>query len=608
MCGIVAAAAVRGRTPVISTEAVVAMRDLLRERGPDDAGLWTDDQVHIGHRRLAINTPTDNQQPYVLAGERPIVLAFNGELYDCRALRRELESCGCRIRTGSDTELLAHAIATWGKDAPRRVRGMFSFVAWMPTTQTMLLSRDALGIIPLHYAILGHEIVVASEARAILSHPSISVQPDWGSVVHYLNSLRTTMGERTLFQGVRCVQPGETIRVDLAGDHPTIEGERWWRAPAEDHSIDEASAIALVRESVESSIESHLVSDVPIASLLSGGLDSTIIAAVARRSGSPLRTFCAGAVPEANGHGDLGVARRMAAALGTDHTEVGITHDLFLELWPQLISDLGMPLSTPNEVAIFALAQTVRPHAKVAMSGEGADELFAGYGPPLDEAAGWISRSRAGDATPVEEWHTNTFAWVPPSMFDALIAPKVLAAAGGAGICADYLRSEFAACGDPAALRTHVDLQRRLNLPSLLQRLNTSTMLASVEGRTPFADVRVAELAARIPLALHHPAAEPDSASTRGGVATATLPRTKRLLRAAFADLVPDEALMRPKASFPLPFEGWMADAVEALDGESIRTVLRPEAIEFVRARANEHWRLAWPVFNLGLWLQRWWG
>lgn len=605
MCGIVAAAAVRGSSPIASTHAVLAMRELLRERGPDDAGFWSDGQVHIGHCRLAINSPADNRQPLVLGDDAPLVLAFNGELYDCPALRRELEAAGRRITHGSDTELLAHAIALWGSDAPRRVRGMFAYVAWMPREQTLLMARDAFGIVPLHYALLEREIVIASEARAILAHPAVAARPDWGTVVQYLNSLRTTMGERTLFEGVRCVQPGEALRVRLDGDAPRVERTVWWRSPAEDRSIDEASATAMVRDAVERSVEAHLVCDVPLCSMLSGGLDSTIIAALARRSVSNLRTFCAGAVPESDEGGDLAVARRMAAALDTEHHEGGVTRERFLASWPQLVADLGIPLSTPNEVAILAVAEAIRPHAKVALSGEGADELFAGYGPPLDESEAWIARARAGDGTPVEEWHVNAFAWVPPSMLEALMAPNALAAAGGPGICADHLRTEFARCGDPLSLRTHVDLMRRLNLTSLLQRLNTASMRASVEGRTPYADVRVAELAARIPIELHRPAAE--ARSTGGGVTTATLPRTKRLLRAAFADLIPDEALIRPKASFPLPFERWMSDATGALDGASIQSILRPEAIEFVRTRANEHWRLAWPVLNLALWLHRWW-
>jgi asparagine synthase (glutamine-hydrolysing) len=195
-------------------------------------------------------------------------------------------------------------------------------------------------------------------------------------------------------------------------------------------------------------------------------------------------------------------------------------------------------------------------------------------------------------------------------MFDALLAPEWTAAAGSPSIIAASLRADFESCGDPRALRTHLDFQRRQNLPSLLHRLNTATMLASVEGRTPFADLRVAEIAARIPMHLHAPPEALPHVSSGGNAAVAvrTLPRTKRVLRAAFADILPDEPLLRPKASFPLPFERWLADAGEILDRPAASALLRPEAIAFLRGRSAEHWRIAWPTMNIALWLERWWG
>lgn len=612
MCGILVTASIRGRSPSASTADVTRMRDRLLTRGPDDEGLWSDGQVHIGHRRLAINRPTDNRQPLVLAdthrGDGPMVLAFNGELYECAGLRRELERRGCRVRTGSDTELLAHAIAEWGPDAPRHVRGMFAFVAWRPRTQTLLMARDALGVIPLVYAIHGHEITIASEVRALLDHPAIAVEPDWHTVLHYLHSLKTTQGERTLFAGVHTMRPGEVISVALDGDAPVPHASIWWSAPREELGMNEDEAAALVREVVERSIEEHLVSDVPLCTLLSGGLDSTIVTAVARRLHPSLQTFCAGAVPEDDG--DCAVARRAAAELGTNHHTVGVRREDFLERWPAMVATLGMPLATPNEVAIHAVAEAIRPHAKVTLSGEGADELFAGYGPALDESSRWIERAQAGDQTSVEEWYATTFAWVPPSMFDALLAPEWTGAAGSPSIIARTLHADFASCGDPRLLRTHLDLQRRQNLPSLLHRLNTATMLASVEGRTPFADRRVAEVAARIPMHLHAPPEALPHSSSGGNAAVAvrTLPRTKRVLRAAFADILPEEPLLRPKASFPLPFERWLADAGEILDRPAASALLRPEAIAFLRGRCAEHWRIAWPTMNIALWLERWWG
>ena len=163
------------------------MRDTLAARGPDDAGFWSDGQVHIGHRRLAINSPAANRQPWAIASPHELTLAFNGELYECDELRATLERRGHAFTLGSDTELLAHAIAEWGAEAPKRLRGMFAYVAWIPGRQELLVARDALGVVPLYVAQLPGEVVIASEPRALLAHPSIAITPDWTTLAWYLN-------------------------------------------------------------------------------------------------------------------------------------------------------------------------------------------------------------------------------------------------------------------------------------------------------------------------------------------------------------------------------------------------------------------------------------
>ncbi|MDZ4754725.1 MAG: asparagine synthase (glutamine-hydrolyzing) [Phycisphaerae bacterium] len=612
MCGIVTIAAVRGSTPSVDESVVVAMRDTMTARGPDDAGLWSDGQVHIGHRRLAVMAPNENAQPLVLdasGGLERVVLAFNGELYDLPQLRAALRNAGRStvgrpLATCTDTELLAHAIAVWGREAVHHIRGMFAFVAWCPQREELIVARDALGVVPLFYAIINREIVIASEARAILAHPAMSVRPDWPTFANYLNSLRTTMGSRTLFEGVNAVGPGEVMTCSLSGAAPVVHTTRWWRAPREDLTMDAEAASVALRTLLEQTIDTHLVSDVPVCTLLSGGLDSTIIAWRARRSHPTLMSFCVGASEGVDETGDLAVARRIASALGTRHVEAELTQSMFIERWQRMVGELGMPLSTPNEVAIYTVADVIRPHAKVTLSGEGADELFAGYGPVLDQCAAWISGQKSHRGQSVESWHASTFAWVAPALLGTVLTPEVAERCdhGAAGV--EALRAEFALAGDPMHIRTHLDVQRRLNLASLLQRLNTATMLASVEGRTPFADVRVAEFAARIPMDLLYAPAETEHG---GGVGLATLPRTKRMLRHAFADCIPEEALTRPKASFPLPFERWVGQVADVLDtSPSAREVFSAEARAFVRAQPAQQWRLAWPMLNAALWLRRW--
>jgi asparagine synthase (glutamine-hydrolysing) len=618
MCGIVLIASTGG-PPSVSEAEVCAMRDTLAERGPDDASIWGDARAWLAHRRLAIMAPGNNPQPFVLGSEgdpKRIALVFNGELYDLPALRRDLAAAGEPLEgldRATDTELLARSLRRWGERAVERIRGMFAFAAWFPATNTVLAARDALGVVPLVWSIVGTELVVASEVRAILAHPAARIEPDWDVVAGYLASLRTTLGSRTLFAGVRTLGPGERMRADCSGDAPRVRIERWWTPPAVDPSIDAHEAASTLRAILERSIELHAVSDVPIASLLSGGLDSTIIAAQLKRGERSLATFAAGAEPEDSDDGDRAVARRMAALLGTDHREAPVDRRRFADGWIAMVDRLGVPLSTPNEVAIHAVAERLRPFAKVALSGEGADELFAGYGPALEQCQGWIER---GDrARTIGAWHADAFAWTAPGLLPTVLGQDVARMVGPATALVAELDRVHAEAGDPLDLRTHLDVQRRLNLASLLQRLNTSAMLAGVEGRTPFADRVVAEFAATLPIDLLYARGERAPAegasaspgSPRCGTAIATLPATKRLLRTAFTDLVPTEAMLRPKASFPLPFERWLPDATDVLrTSPSVRAVFSPEAIAFVAGDPTTNWRLAWPMTNIALWLRRW--
>jgi asparagine synthase (glutamine-hydrolysing) len=611
MCGIVVA--ISTSSAPTSVDAALARRMLaaIAHRGPDDTGIWSDGRVTVGHNRLAVQSRDANPQPLVLdrtQAREPLVLAFNGELYDLPKLRADLRREGVEPRTSTDTELFGLALAMWGDRALTRVRGMFACVAYFPERGEVLVARDALGVVPIYFGRARgagcEEVIVASEPSAILAHPRLSPEPDWEAVSNYVVTLRPTVGVRTLFRDVFTVEPGCLARIRVGEVDAPIEYRAWWRAPSES-ACNVEEAIAATRDALVDSVEAHLVADMAPATLLSGGIDSVIVTTLASRSIPNLRTFCTGAC-DGSANSDLDFARRAAASIGTNHLEVIVDEARFASHWPWMINRLGMPLSTPNEIAIHAVAEAIRPHTNVVLSGEGADELFAGYEQPLIEAERWIASGSPGR---VEEWHADTFSWVPRSLLREVFTPAISVANESAHITLDHLRGIFLAEGDPRSLRTHLSVQRRLNLPTLLHRLNTATMLASVEGRTPFADIRVAETAARIPMA--HLLAHDEHGGDRraGGVAVATLPRTKRALRSAFADIVDPEVLVRPKASFPLPFDRWMQSAVPIVESSTAaRLAFSPAVFALLRGDLAANWRLAWPILNVGLWLRRWWG
>jgi asparagine synthase (glutamine-hydrolysing) len=385
--------------------------------------------------------------------------------------------------------------------------------------------------------------------------------------------------------------------VGFGGTRIELKSEDWW---AGERDGSEQVDAAGVRERVMDSVRRHLRSDVPICTLLSGGLDSTIITTAARgmEPGLDLCTYCAGAdAPEGD---DLPVARRIAAALNTRHTEAKITREHFAQRWPEMVRATGLPMGTPNEVAINEVSRRLRADGKiVALSGEGADELFAGYEAPLEAAARAAEASGAdwlgqGGATQLE-----LAAWIPTGAKEQILSPGVWAGLESDAVLREHYRDEFVRVATLAevedAMAAHQCFIRRINLSGLLLRLDQSTMLESVEGRTPLADQSLAAMAEAMPMAARYsPGAKP--------------PRTKLILREAFAGMIDAEALTRPKASFPLPFQEWAADNAGSLSRSRLaKEVFSPLALASVTANPRELWRVAWPMINIALWGERWW-
>lgn len=611
MCGILGMASTGPLS--ISDREVCRLRDLMTHRGPDGAGLWrggglaagdgrAPGSVVLAHRRLAVldPTPAGNQPmitPASLDGGR-FVLVYNGELYNEPELRRTLEREGVPLNTGCDSETLLCWLATRGEEGLRDLRGMYALALFDRVEHRVTLARDPLGIKPLYWW-LGRQdgadlLLFASEPRPILEHRAVTPEPDLAGVSAYLTTIRTSLGERTMFAGVRALPPGRVLRADLRGERLAV-GHRDLGVGLMNIAGGQTERFDQVRESLRESVAAHLRADVPTCCLLSGGLDSAIITTLAREHHADLRTYCAGA-PETgaiNGQpqaDDFAHARGLSAGLATHHTEAPIDREMFLSRWREMVARQGVPLSTPNEVAINEVARRLRADGcVVTLSGEGADELFGGYHHTLGPAAAHVE---AGNADP-GLFHLAAAAWCPVEAKQQLLAREAWAGLDNDSGLTDWFAGEFASIargGDPLA--DHLRFQRRVNLTGLLQRLDSATMLASVEGRTPFADGRVAALAESLPMGDRF--IPPD--------------RTKIALREAFAGMVPKSIVRRPKASFPLPFQHWLG-GVGGWMGDSalLRELIEPGALELIAERPGEHWRLSWPLANLALWAECWW-
>lgn len=603
MCGIFGVVAFGTNRVKLTDAHAAALRDRLHHRGPDAAGLWRSDcgRFLLAHRRLAVLDPTDaGAQPFVLAdaaGRPAWVIAYNGELYNDAELRRELHADGVRFRSACDTETVAAALARWGSTALDRLRGMYAVAAVNLESGRLLLARDPLGIKPLYWWSDGTQVVFASEPGPIVQHPDVTTRPDLVTVSAYLTTIRTTLGPRTLFEGVRTLEPGEAIEFAREG----VRASRYVAWPVVPGPGCGEVQAADLRSEVTDSVRRHLRADVPACALLSGGLDSSIIVAACRdlaetgTDGVGLRTYSSGH-DDGRSDGDPAFARLVAVRFGTVHTEAPVNRAMFRERWPEMVRRQQVPLSTPNEVAINQVARRLRADGQiVALSGEGADELFGGYELPMRQAWEHEQRRREDSRLPAE--HGGLFqlaasAWVTKEMKAAMLRPEVWKALEQDAALETWYRETFDSLRrESAGVQTHLEFHRRINLAGLLQRLDTATMLEGVEGRTPFADVRIAALARSLPLERKF---QPPS-------------RTKIALRQAFSTMLPREVVERPKASFPLPFQEWLEDHARALRSSRLAAdIFTPQAIDAVCARPSDCWRMAWPMINLALWGERW--
>ena len=589
MCGFASILNLDASQAQIPRALIERMRDRLIHRGPDDAGLWEGPLGSIGHRRLCVIDPTSAGHQPMLSHDRRYVLAYNGELYNDHDLRSELASLGCIFRSGCDTETLLHALIIWGPQAVDKLRGMYSFLFLDTRTNTAILARDPMGIKPLYHTTIdtgnGRQLVIGSEISAILEHPAVERNPDAVTVSAYLSSIRTTLGHRTMFEGISTLVPGQWITIPLdTPDHITTTN--WWdnanRTPTQG-----------VRQTIEDSVHRHLRTDVPMCTLLSGGLDSAITTLIAKRSLGELNTYCAGAKVEGFSD-DFSFAASLAKEIGTNHTEVEITQDSFIERWQWMVDQLGVPLSTPNEVAIYEVAAALRQQGHiVAISGEGADELFAGYAPVMQQAAAHIASLNGTDDINGGLFHLTSNAWISDELKPGVLNEQWYHAANAdAQLKAHYKKSFHevrSQSPNDSQLQAHLRFQRRMNLPNLLQRLDSSTMLAGVEGRTPYADIEVAICAEALSMDQKYIPGEPE--------------QTKIALRQAFKNDLPQEIVNRPKASFPLPFQHWMEPMTERLFRSSFaRELFTEQSLGLVCARPTSYWHMAWPMINLMLW------
>lgn len=618
MCGIVG---ILRHTPGPPVDAgrLIAMRDSLRHRGPDGAGIHLQGPVGLGHRRLAIVDVALGQQP-MCNEDGTVWITFNGEIYNHASLRPGLEARGHRYKSRSDTETLLHLYEEEGERCVERVSGMFAFAIWDQRRGRLLLARDRLGIKPLYYAVSDQELLFGSEIKAILT---AGFPPALNEAVlpEYL-ATRFVSGSSTLFRGIKRLEPGRTLTWTR---EEGFRERRYWSIPAvapDDHASAAERAREL-RHRLREAVSSHLMSDVPLGLFLSGGLDSSgLLALMSPLMAEPVRTFAVGfAAREAD---ELAYARLAARSAGSIHHELVVSPEQFFDQLPHLVWHEDEPIAFPSSVPLYFLSALAAESVKVVLTGEGADELFLGYNryrvtawnqrlgsawgslmpegvrgrmrrliPRLPRAARrYAERSFLGRTPDVRSLFCENFSVFDAPRRERLLARRLLDTSGDAH--GEEMRCYEEAAGSSLDRMSRADLQTYL--VRLLMKQDTMSMAASIESRVPFLDHGLVE----------HVASLPASAKLSGFT-------TKAVLRGALAGLVPRPILDRPKMGFPVPVGPWFAGPFWPVVREFVlspraqhRDLFQPQEVarlaEEHRTGVADHGERLWLLVVLEIW------
>jgi len=561
MCGI---CGVKGLDPKEAAGMVERMKGGLVHRGPDEEGIYTDSDISMGVRRLNVIDLETGSQP-MFNEDGSVAVVCNGEIYNFDQLREELAAKGHRFRTSSDTEVLAHAYEEYGVDCLDRLKGMFAFAAWDKTTKTLFLARDRFGIKPLFYWRDGETLIFSSELGPLIENARVEKRIDRRGLSLYF-SFGYAPAPYSMIQEVRKLAPARYL-LWRSGEEP-LERSYWdLRDKGRRDRVSPEEARERLMELLRRSVRDHLISDVPLGVFLSGGIDSSTIAALAlERTGSGLPTFSIGF--EEGSYDESGYSSHAAGRLGTEHHRCVFTFDMFREYYPEVTARMDEPLADFSIFPTYALSRFARERVKVALSGEGGDEILMGYPTYMAHryAHLYVSSSewaRAAMKKLIEklpasfeymsvDFRLKKFLKGISEKDPALRHMVWMGAFSGAersllfrpgiadngGAAAGYL-SRFIAPPkdiDPLKMIQYLDIRTYL-AEDLLFKSDRASMFSSLEVRVPFLDHELAEFAWSL---------------------TADILYRKRLLRKAVKDIVPGSIIKRPKKGFPIPLSKWI--------------------------------------------------
>ncbi|MCG5514611.1 MULTISPECIES: N-acetylglutaminylglutamine amidotransferase [unclassified Ectothiorhodospira] len=587
MCGICGELHFKGTRPDLTS--IRRMLDRLDRRGPDHEGSYSDGPLAFGHRRLSILDLSERSNQPMVDPELGLAVVFNGTLYNFRELRAELAGRYHFFSTG-DTEVILKAYHAWGEDCVKRFHGMFAFAVWDLREQRLFMGRDRMGIKPLYYSLTDRCLRFASNIQALLAAGDVDTDFDPVALHHHFTLHAVVPAPRTLFKGVRKLRPGHTLTVECDGG---TRLQRYWTLEARrpDTPMSPEEWTQAIHDSLRRAVKKRLeVADVPVGVLLSGGLDSSLLVALLAESGvRNLQTFTVGFEdqPEEKGS-EFEFSDPVAERYATVHHRFHVPNDQVLGRLPEAVDQMAEPMVGQDAVAFYLLSEQVSQHVKVVQSGQGADEVFAGYF--------WYPQMVAEtEGSRVERFARHYFDR-DHDEFLQMLAPDL--------VSEDHTRALIEAALNEPGADTLLDAVLRLDVTTLVvddpvKRVDNMTMAWGLEARVPFLDHELVELAARMP---------PELKLAEGG---------KGVLKHISRGLLPDSVIDRPKGYFPLPalkyvrgpFLDFMRDILDSqacrerglYQRDYVQRLLAEPEKHLTRIQGSKLWHLA----LLEFWLQR---
>ena len=592
------------------------MRDLLVHRGPDDAGLYIDGHAGLGHRRLSIIDISRGHQPMTNEDES-LWIVFNGEIYNFMALRDFLLSKGHSFRTKSDTEVILHLYEEKGENCVNELNGIFAFAIWDRKHKSLFLARDHMGVKPLYYAETDKAFLFASEIKSILKSGYLEPMCREESVFEYF-MFRHVSGEYTMFQGIKNILPANTLYFRDG----KMETRRYWSPYPENNTkgntngSDFKSSSAELAALLEDSVRMQLISDVPLGTFCSGGLDSSLITALAARlTGKQINTFSVGF--HEKDYDETDYARVVSKCYGTKHREIKLGNREFADLLPKMIWHNDEPLNFANSVQIYAISKLAKEHVTVVLTGEGSDELFAGYPryfipqlstiyralPSVIKKMAYSYARRANNHRMEKIQNYSEYSLEDTLLYNSsFLNRRFLVEIIKSGIPDRFeyrescLRKGREMGLDTVRLMALLDQQNYM--VSILNRQDKMSMGASIESRVPLLDYRIVKYANELP----------SRYKTNKFV-------TKHILKRIAVDLLPDDVVNRKKSGFGVPVGSWLKDSKGMgryfgdLHGNTELT--RYVNMERLTVLCNEHLagtqdhsEFLWAAINFTLWLK----